>query len=116
MFEGAADVGNGDVLLGELPPVGATDAGRDHPAVEGIGLAVSLAVTRREWDSVCVTAGRAGDELALVPPPQVASRKYRPTVAFDLAADDAGEVVVEAACAVFSRNFLLTLTALNFFG
>lgn len=116
MFKGAADVGNGEALFGELLPVGATDAGRDHPAVEGIGLAVNFAVTRREWDSVCVTAGRADNKSALLPPSQVASQKYRPTVAFDLAADDAGEVAVEAACAVFSRNFLLTLTALNFFG
>ena len=52
----AAAVGRGDVLIGELVVAGdgATDEGRDHPAVDEAtaGLAVNLAVTRRECDKV----------------------------------------------------------------
>lgn len=39
-----------------------------------------------------------------------------PTAVLDLAEDDVDEELAEAAWAVFSRNFLFTLTALNFFG
>ena len=39
-----------------------------------------------------------------------------PTAALVFAEDDADEALAEAAWAVFSRNFLFTLTALNFFG
>lgn len=52
----------------------------------------------------------------MYPPSIVASRIHRPTVALDLAAETVEEAVAEVACAVFSRNFLLTLTALNFLG
>ena len=38
------------------------------------------------------------------------------TAALAFAEDDADEALAEAAWAVFSRNFLFTLTALNFFG
>lgn len=59
----AGAVGRGDVLIGELVPAvdGATEEGRDHPAVEEAtaGLAVSLAVTRRECDEVGGTVGLA---------------------------------------------------------
>lgn len=85
------------MLFGDALAVDATDAGLDHPAVEEIGFAVNFAVTRREWDAIGGAVGRA-------------------MAAFNFAAEDADEGVAEAACAVFSRNFLLTLTALNFFG
>jgi hypothetical protein len=50
--------------MGELVPAeeGAVDVGRDHPGpvvVEGAGEPVSLAATRREWDCVVWTCGRA---------------------------------------------------------
>lgn len=56
-----AEIGSGEVLFGELFAVedGATDVGRDHPAVEGAAVAVSFVVTRREWDVVGVATGRA---------------------------------------------------------
>lgn len=58
----AGVVGRGDVLIGEPVPAveGATDEGRDHPAAEvTAGLAVSLAVTRRECDEVDGAEGLA---------------------------------------------------------
>lgn len=57
-------VGKGEVLIGELVPVagdGATEDGRDHPAVDEVtaGLAVNLVVTSRECDEVGCIEGRA---------------------------------------------------------
>lgn len=89
---------------------GAVDDGRDHPAlglppvVPG-GPAVSLVVTSLEWDTVVCRAGFAGvDEEEA-----------------DLEVDSASAPVAappdpEAAGAFFSRNFLVIVTELNFFG
>jgi hypothetical protein len=115
-----AEVGSGEVLFGELFAVeedGATDVGLDHPAVEGAGVAVSFVVTRREWDVVGVATGRADSGMSIQLWGRISiERMHLPTAALAFAEDDVDEALAEAAWAVFSRNFLLTLTALNFFG
>jgi hypothetical protein len=98
---GAEDVGwEDETPEPEGEGVGVTEDGRDHPCpgvTDGEAVVVSLAVTRREWLEETGSGTRDGAPLGLDE------------------LDVVGKGVVAGDAEFFSRNFLLTLTALNRF-
>lgn len=114
------------MLLGEPEAVAgdwATEGGRDQPVVRLAGLVVSLAVTSRECEVVCGTADRA-IAILVTESTRILERKGKkkllvnaPTGPPDLAVEEADAVCDETEDGeFFSKNFLLMLKELNFFG